>query len=112
MKGGLGCAPAVPAYEYNPTFARQLLADAGYPSGFSATMDLASSDNPSEALAVVGQLQQAGVNVQPKTLELGLFNGNWSQDKSRELRFPRRGGLQDPAGSCDFTPRCAAVLGD
>ena len=82
---GLGTAPvesdhgrraglrpeSVAPYDYNPTYAKQLLAAAGYPNGFSATMDLACSDNPNEALAVIGQLQQVGVNVQPRTLELG-----------------------------------------
>jgi peptide/nickel transport system substrate-binding protein len=112
MQGALGFDPGVPAYEYNPTFARQLLADAGYPDGFSATMDLASSDNPAEALAVLGQLQQVGVKVQPKTLELGLFNTNWTQDKSSDLRFARWGGLQDPAVFLNFTTVCGAFLGD
>ncbi len=97
MTGALGYDPSVPAYDYNPTFARQLLADAGYPNGFSTTMDLSSSDNRAEALAVIGQLQQVGVTVQPKTLELATFNANWSQDKSSDLRFARWGGLQDPA---------------
>jgi peptide/nickel transport system substrate-binding protein len=102
----------VPAYAYNPTFAKQLLADAGYPNGFTATMDLASADNPSEALAVIGQLQQIGVTVQPKTLELALFNTNWSQDKSSDLRIARWGGLQDPAVFLSFTSICGGFLAD
>lgn len=112
MIGALGYDPSLPAYEYNPTFARQLLADAGYPDGFSVTMDLASSDNPSEALAVAGQLRQVGVNVQPKTLELAIFNTNWSQDKSGDLRFARWGGLQDPAVFLNFTTICGGFLAD
>jgi peptide/nickel transport system substrate-binding protein len=112
MTGALGYDPGVPAYDYNPTFARQLLADAGYPNGFTATMDLASADNPSEALAVIGQLQQVGVTVQPKTLELALFNTNWSQDKSSDLRIARWGGLQDPAVFLSFTSVCGGFLAD
>src|SRR5262252_1605966 len=40
MEGALGFDPGVAPYDYNPALARQLLADAGYPNGFSATMDL------------------------------------------------------------------------
>jgi peptide/nickel transport system substrate-binding protein len=112
MTGALGFDPNLAAYDYNPTFAKQLLADAGYPNGFTATMDMASSDNPSEALAVVGQLQQVGVTVQPKTLEVAAFNANWTQDKSSDLRFARWGGLQDPAVFLNFTTLCGAFLGD
>src|SRR5713226_1408888 len=60
LVGALGYDPSLPAYDYNQTFARQLLADAGYPNGFTVTMDLSSSDNPSEALAVAGQLRPLG----------------------------------------------------
>jgi peptide/nickel transport system substrate-binding protein len=112
MQGALGYDPSLPAYDFNPTYAKQLLADAGYPNGFSVTMDLASSDNPTEAQAVVGYLQQVGVTVQPKTLELATFNSNWSQDKSSDLRFARWGGLQDPAVFLNFTTVCGAFLGD
>jgi ABC-type transport system substrate-binding protein len=112
MQGALGFDPSVPAYDFNPTYAKQLLGAAGFPNGFTATMDLASSDNPAEALAVVGQLQQVGVTVQPKTLELATFNANWTQDKSSDLRFARWGGLQDPAVFLQFTTVCGAFLGD
>jgi peptide/nickel transport system substrate-binding protein len=108
----LGYDPSVPAYDYTPTFAKQLLADAGYPNGFSTTMDLSSSDNRSEALAVIGQLQQVGVTVQPNTLELATFNTNWTQDKSSDLRFARWGGLQDPAVFLNFTTVCGGYLAD
>jgi peptide/nickel transport system substrate-binding protein len=112
MEGALGYDPSVPAYDYNPTYARQLLAAAGYPDGFTATMDMASSDSPAEALAVVGQLQQVGVKVTPNTLELATFNNNWSQDKSSDLRIARWAGLQDPAVFLNYTTVCGAFLGD
>jgi peptide/nickel transport system substrate-binding protein len=54
LVGALGYDPTLQPYEYNPTLARQLLADAGYPQGFSATMDMANADNPAAGLAVVG----------------------------------------------------------
>ena len=112
MDGALGNDPSLAPYDYNPTFARQLLADAGYPNGFSATMDLASSDNPNEALAVIGQLQQVGITVKPQTFEVGTFNANWSQDKSGDLRMARWAGLQDPANFLNFTTVCGGYLAD
>jgi peptide/nickel transport system substrate-binding protein len=112
LTGALGYDPSLAPYEFNPAFAAQLLADAGYPNGFGATMDLASSDNPTEALAVIGQLRDVGVVVQPKTLEIATFNTNWSQDKSSDLRFARWGGIQDPAVFLNFTTVCGGFLAD
>jgi len=112
MDGALGFDPGVAAYDYNPDFARQLLADAGYPNGFTATMDLSNSDSPARALAVIGQLQQVGVNIQPRTLELATFNNTWSQDKSGDMRMARWGGLQDPAVFLNFTTVCGGFLAD
>jgi peptide/nickel transport system substrate-binding protein len=112
MEGALGYDPSVAAYDYNPTFAKQLLADAGYPNGFSATMDLANSDDPAAAQAVIGQLSQIGVKVQAQTFDVGTFNSNWSQDKSGDMRMARWGGLQDPAVFLNFTTVCGGFLAD
>jgi peptide/nickel transport system substrate-binding protein len=112
MQGALGYDPSVTPYDYNPTYAKQLLAAAGYPNGFSATMDLANSDSPNVALAVIGQLQQVGVTVQPRTFDVGTFNANWSQDKSGDMRIARWAGLQDPAVFLNFTSVCGGFLAD
>jgi peptide/nickel transport system substrate-binding protein len=89
-----------------------LLADAGYGQGFSLTMDMSSSDNPAAGLAVVGQLKEIGVDVTPRTLELATFNGNWSPEKSGDLRIARWGGMQDPAVFLGFTTICGGFLAD
>jgi peptide/nickel transport system substrate-binding protein len=121
LTGALGYDPSVAPYDYNPTYAKQLLAAAGYPNGFSATIDLSSSDNPNEALAVIGQLQQVGVTVQPKNLELSAFNNAWcvstpqfqcQKGESSDLRFARWGGLQDPAVFLNYTTICGGFLAD
>lgn len=112
VEGALGYDASVAPYDYNPSMARQLLADAGYPNGFSATIDLANSDDPSVAMAVIGQLQQVGVTVQPRTYEVGLFNASWSQGKSGDMRIARWGGLQDPAAFLGFTTVCGGYGAD
>jgi peptide/nickel transport system substrate-binding protein len=112
LPGALGHDPSVTPYSYNPQFARELLAAAGFSNGFSATMDLASADSPVAALAVIGQLKQVGVEVTPRNLELATFNANWSADKSGDLRIARWGGMQDPAVFLAFTTVCGGFLAD
>jgi len=110
LSNALGYDPSVTPYEYNPTLARQLLSDAGYPNGFAATMDLSSSDSPAAALAVIGQLRQIGVDVTPRTLELATFNANWNIERSGDLRMARWAGMHDPAVFLAFTTVCGGQL--
>jgi peptide/nickel transport system substrate-binding protein len=112
LTGALGYDPSVQPYEYNPGLARQLLAEAGYPQGFSVTMDMSTSDNPAVGLAVVGQLKEVRVEVTPRTLELAQFNANWSPGKSGDMRIARWGGMQDPAVFLGFTTVCGGFLAD
>jgi peptide/nickel transport system substrate-binding protein len=59
-------------YGYNPARARQLLAQAGYPHGFSAALTVASTDPyPAIAQIVQGQLAAVGVH-----LSLNQVSGN------------------------------------
>ena len=112
MTGALVFDPSLADLDYNPTFAKQLLADAGYPNGFSATMDLASSDNPSEALAVIGQLQQVGVTVPAQNAGGGRRSTPTGVRTSPAISAsPGWGGLQDPAVFLNFTTLCGSVPG-
>ncbi|MBX5443906.1 ABC transporter substrate-binding protein [Sphaerobacter sp.] len=56
-------------YEYNPDQARQLLADAGYPNGFSTTMEcIAVEPQPKLCESFQQDLSKIGVQVQVQTL--------------------------------------------
>jgi ABC-type transport system substrate-binding protein len=121
VTGALGYDASVLPYEYNPTYARQLLDAAGYGNGLSLTMDLASSDPQAPALAVIGQLKQIGVDVTPKRLELATFNNQWcvstpqftcQKGESSDLRMARWGGMSDPAVFLQYTTVCGGFLGD
>jgi peptide/nickel transport system substrate-binding protein len=121
VTGALGYDPSVAPYEYNPTYARQLLGAAGYGNGLSLVMDLASSDPDTTANAVIGQLKQVGVDVTSRRLDLTTFNDQWCvstpqftcrKGESADLRIARWGGMSDPAVFLQYTTMCGAFLGD
>ncbi|MDO5417013.1 MAG: ABC transporter substrate-binding protein [Lachnospiraceae bacterium] len=85
----------LPAIEYNPEKAKELLAEAGYPDGFDMVIgaDSSSSDAVSQALEIIqAQLAEIGVNAEIKTMdestwlatrkagELGSFMSTWTAD--------------------------------
>jgi len=86
--GGVGfpsTAPIVPAvfghteagpYEYNPERARELLAEAGFPDGFSTTFHHPTGRylmDSTIAEAVQSMLADVGVDVQLQTMEWGAY---------------------------------------
>lgn len=95
------CAADQPAYGYNTTLARRLLAEAGYPRGFETVMKW-NDANPKErevADAIVGQLALVGIRVQnvlqPRAIWLDdLLKLNW------DLNLLGTGAV---TGDADFT---------
>ncbi|MDR0663179.1 MAG: ABC transporter substrate-binding protein [Spirochaetaceae bacterium] len=73
-------APAVYGYyhtgadEYDPGLARQLLAEAGYPNGFSCTLWVNNNQERVEVCqAIVEMFREVGVNARLEVLEFGAF---------------------------------------
>jgi peptide/nickel transport system substrate-binding protein len=63
-----------PPYPYDPDKAKQLLGDAGYPNGFSITLDTPNGrylNDKQVAEAAAGDLAKIGVNVSVNPLEWG-----------------------------------------
>lgn len=64
-----GCdAEAAVHYRYDPTKAKQLLAEAGYPNGFDT--DLVTYDPPQWSVAVQGYLRAVGINARIVQLQV------------------------------------------
>lgn len=83
--------------EYDTDLAKKMLADAGYPSGFSTTITTIASNN-SIAVLLQASLAEIGINAQIKTVETADFN-------SQKAEGIYDGGLITGAGAAkmDFT---------
>lgn len=72
LEESFGLNKDLPGYEYNPEKAKQLLAEAGYPDGFSVVIDTKDTANQ-VALAVATQLRDIGIDAQIRVWEWGVL---------------------------------------
>jgi peptide/nickel transport system substrate-binding protein len=70
-----GCLPSDKAPKYDPAAAKKLLADAGYPNGFSTTIDFSTANAGNDQLvtAMISYWKAIGVMVTPKADDQATF---------------------------------------
>jgi peptide/nickel transport system substrate-binding protein len=85
-KQNFGYDPAITPYDYNPEKAKQLLAQAGYPQGFSISFDASNLDS-SIAQVIASQLEKIGVKVQVNLVDSKTLTSNIVAKKAAPLYY-------------------------
>jgi peptide/nickel transport system substrate-binding protein len=96
VPGGLGFDEDLAPHAYDPELAKQLLAAAGYPDGFSTRLAHTISERADLVTAVAGQLSAVGITVELEPVETATFNATWLDPESAPLRFVTWRPLYDP----------------
>jgi peptide/nickel transport system substrate-binding protein len=96
VPGGLGYDPDLAPHAYDPELARQLLAEAGYPDGFSTRLAYTTGEREDLAAAIAGQLGAAGIDVELEPVETATFNATWQDPEAAPLRLLTWRPLFDP----------------
>ncbi|HEY8848103.1 MAG TPA: ABC transporter substrate-binding protein, partial [Thermoanaerobaculia bacterium] len=89
-------ADNLPTYPYDPAKAKQLLAQAGYPNGFSVTFKTSTDVEANSRAQVIQQmLKQVGINMQIQSNETSTFLAD-IQKGNFQMYSLARNGIQDP----------------
>ena len=96
VPGGLGYDDMLAAHAFDLELARSLLAEAGYPDGFSTTLAYTPGDQVTAIEAIAGQLAQVGITVDVQPVELATFNATWTDQEAAPLRMLTWRPLFDP----------------
>jgi peptide/nickel transport system substrate-binding protein len=96
-----GAEPSLKAYPHDPARAKKLLAEAGYPNGFSTTMWIPESGSGMQApvamsTVIQSNLKAVGVNVTMQTMEWGAYLAKLRSKEQELFALSWMAGMEDP----------------
>jgi peptide/nickel transport system substrate-binding protein len=83
----LGFSSDLKPFAFDQAKAKQLLADAGYPNGFSIDADVSNTANQTVPQAIVAQLAQVGIKVNLNVMPTDVFNNKWVAKQFDQMYF-------------------------
>lgn len=92
----MGFDPAIPAYDYDPGKARELLAEAGVGDGLGMTLEITTAAPQAVAEAIVAQWAEVGINATIQASEYAAFNATWTDTSAPPARMVTWSPLYDP----------------
>ena len=84
-------------FAFDQAKAKQLLADAGYPNGFTIDADVSNTAKQDVPQAIVAQLGQIGIKVNLNALPTDVFNNRWIAKQLDPLYFVTWNTFTHPA---------------
>jgi peptide/nickel transport system substrate-binding protein len=101
MPNTWGAEAALKAYPHDPARAKKLLAEAGYPNGFSTTLWVPESGSGMQApvamsTVIQSNLKAVGVNVQLQTMEWGAYLAKLRSKEQDLFALSWMAGMEDP----------------
>ncbi len=111
VPGEIAHDPSIMPWRFDPDEARRILADAGYPDGLEATLDMCTCDAAIADLvtAVQADLARIGVRTTIREAEIGAFNAAWATGATNPMRLSRLSFL-DPNIYAQFWLRTGGLL--
>jgi peptide/nickel transport system substrate-binding protein len=89
-------ADNLPSYPYDPNKAKQMLAQAGYPNGFTFVFKTSTDAEANSRAQVIQQmLKQVGINMQIQSNEMSTFFADIGKGNFQMYSLSRN-GIQDP----------------
>lgn len=89
-------AANLPSYPYDPAKAKQLLAEAGYPNGFTFTFKTSTDDEANQRAQVIQQmLKEVGITMKIQSNEMSTFFADIGKGNFQMYSLSRN-GISDP----------------